>query len=179
MFTKVFAISAFLAAANAGLIHHGAVSSQSIVRHDAPAHYAPAHYAPVHYAAPVVHAAPVHYAAPVVHAAPLVHAAPIAVAHGHEYSHPKYDYSYSVADPHTGDHKSQHESRDGGAVHGSYSLVEPDGSVRKVEYTADDHHGFNAVVHKTAGHHPAPVVHAPVVHAAPILLSHGHHHGLY
>ncbi|CAB3243086.1 unnamed protein product [Arctia plantaginis] len=186
MFTKVFALSAFLAAANAGLLHHGAVSSQSIVRHDAPAHYAPAHYAPAHYAdghyaAPLVHAAPIVHAAPLVHAAPVVHAAPIAVAHA-EYSHPKYDYAYSVADPHTGDHKSQHESRDGGAVHGSYSLVEPDGSVRKVEYTADDHHGFNAVVHKTAGHHPAPVVHAaPIVHAAPLAhiavapFAHGHH----
>ncbi|KAL0840238.1 hypothetical protein ABMA28_015527 [Loxostege sticticalis] len=169
MFTKVFAFSAVLAAASAGLlpVHHAAVSSQSIVRHDAPVHYAPAHYAPAHYV----------HAAPVVHHAPIVHAAPIA----HEYSHPKYDYSYSVADPHTGDHKSQHESRDGGAVHGSYSLVEPDGSVRKVEYTADDHHGFNAVVHKTPGHHPAPVVHAPVVHAAPVVHlapAHGHH-GLF
>ncbi|CAH0627017.1 unnamed protein product [Chrysodeixis includens] len=182
MFTKVFALSAVLAAASAGFlpVHHSpAVSSQSIVRHDAPAHYASAHYAPAHYAAPLVHAAPVVHAAPIVHAAPVVHAAPIAVAHG-EYSHPKYDYAYSVADPHTGDHKSQHESRDGGAVHGSYSLVEPDGSVRKVEYTADDHNGFNAVVHKTPGHHPAPVVHAPVVHAAPLAhyalpLAHGHH----
>ncbi|XP_028169667.1 cuticle protein 7-like [Ostrinia furnacalis] len=171
MFTKVFAISAVLAAANAGLlpVHHAAVSSQSIVRHDAPVHYA-AHYAPAHIAtAHYVHAAPVVHAAPIVHAAPLVHAAPIA----HEYSHPKYDYSYSVADPHTGDHKSQHESRDGGAVHGSYSLVEPDGSVRKVEYTADDHHGFNAVVHKTAGHHPAPVAHA--AHYVALAPAHGHH----
>ncbi|KAI8429062.1 hypothetical protein MSG28_007630 [Choristoneura fumiferana] len=57
------------------------------------------------------------------------------------YAHPKYDFAYSVADPHTGDHKSQHESRDGDAVHGYYSLVQPDGSVRKVEYTADDHNG--------------------------------------
>lgn len=56
-------------------------------------------------------------------------------------AHPKYDFAYSVADPHTGDHKSQHESRDGDAVHGYYSLVQPDGSVRKVEYTADAHNG--------------------------------------
>ncbi|WP_159317350.1 chitin-binding domain-containing protein, partial [Klebsiella pneumoniae] len=97
------------------------------------------------------------------------------LAHG-EYSHPTYDSSYSVADPHTGDHKSQHESRDGGAVHGSSSLVEPDGSVRKVEYTADDHHGFNAVVHKTVGHHPAPVHHAaPIAHYAVAPLAYGHH----
>lgn len=56
-------------------------------------------------------------------------------------AHPKYAFAYSVADPHTGDHKSQHESRDGDVVHGYYSLVQPDGSVRKVEYTADDHNG--------------------------------------
>lgn len=42
-------------------------------------------------------------------------------------------------------------------VKGMYSLVEPDGTVRVVEYWADDHHGFNAVV-KKIGHavHPAP-----------------------
>lgn len=76
----MFALSAFLAAANAGLLHHGAVSSQSIVRHDAPEYYAPANYG--HYAAPLVHAAPIVHAAPLVHSAPVVHAAPIAVAHG-------------------------------------------------------------------------------------------------
>ncbi|CAG4941793.1 unnamed protein product [Parnassius apollo] len=171
MFSKVVVLSAVLAAASAGILpfHHSAVSSQSIVRHDSPVHYASAHYAAPLVHASAVHAGPIIHAAPIVHAAPVVHAAPLALSHGHEYSHPRYDFSYSVADPHTGDHKSQHESRDGGAVHGSYSLVEPDGSVRKVDYTADDHHGFNAVVHKTAGHHPAPVVHsAPIVHAAPI-----------
>ncbi|CAH2230509.1 jg18611 [Pararge aegeria aegeria] len=172
MFSKIVALSAVLAAANAGLLpyhHASAVSSQSIVRHDTPVHYAAA---PIIHAAPIVHAAPVVHAAPIVHAAPYVHAAPIAIAH----SHPKYDFAYSVADPHTGDHKSQHESRDGGSVHGSYSLVEPDGSVRKVEYTADDHNGFNAVVHKTAGYHPAPVVHAaPIAHIAIAPLAHGHH----
>ncbi|KAG6463243.1 hypothetical protein O3G_MSEX013768 [Manduca sexta] len=167
MFTKVVAISAILAAANAGLLGHGhAVSSQSIVRHDETV----VHAAPVaHYAAPVAHyAAPVaHYAVPVAHyAAPVAHyAAPAAYYNGHdEYAHPKYDFSYSVADPHTGDHKSQHESRDGDAVHGSYSLVQPDGSVRKVDYSADAHNGFNAVVHNSA-----PAVHP----AAP---AHGYHH---
>ncbi|KAG6439023.1 hypothetical protein O3G_MSEX000418 [Manduca sexta] len=160
MFTKVVAISAILAAANAGLLGHGhAVSSQSIVRHDETV----VHAAPVaHYAAPVAHyAVPVaHYAAPVAH-----YAAPAAYYNGHdEYAHPKYDFSYSVADPHTGDHKSQHESRDGDAVHGSYSLVQPDGSVRKVDYSADAHNGFNAVVHNSA-----PAVHP----AAP---AHGYHH---
>lgn len=56
-------------------------------------------------------------------------------------SHPKYQYSYSVEDPNTGDHKAQHEARDGDVVKGEYSLVQPDGSVRKVSYSADDHNG--------------------------------------
>lgn len=71
-------------------------------------------------------------------------------------AYPKYSFNYGVKDEHTGDHKTQTEERDGDVVKGSYSLVEPDGSVRTVEYTADDHNGFNAVVHKS-GHasHPA------------------------
>lgn len=52
-------------------------------------------------------------------------------------------------DFHTGDIKSQHETRDGDVVKGQYSVVEPDGSIRTVEYTADKHSGFNAVVHRT------------------------------
>lgn len=32
---------------------------------------------------------------------------------------------------------------------GSYSLREPDGSIRRVTYTADDVNGFNAVVERT------------------------------
>lgn len=68
----------------------------------------------------------------------------------------------------TGDVKSQSEVRDGGVVKGQYSLVEPDGSVRTVDYTADDINGFNAVVSKSAPTVHAKVV-APVVHApAPV-----------
>lgn len=57
---------------------------------------------------------------------------------------------------HTGDLKSQWEHREGDVVKGSYSLMEPDGSIRTVDYTADSHNGFNAVVSKS-GHnvHPA------------------------
>ncbi|XP_026740006.1 cuticle protein 19-like [Trichoplusia ni] len=71
------------------------------------------------------------------------------------YSHPKYSFDYSVADPHTGDHKTQWESRDGDVVKGAYSLAEPDGTTRIVEYTADKHNGFNAVV-KRIGHAQHP-----------------------
>ncbi|KAH8343490.1 hypothetical protein KR059_011585, partial [Drosophila kikkawai] len=69
------------------------------------------------------------------------------------YAPPKYAFKYGVNDFHTGDVKSQHETRDGDTVKGQYSLVEPDGSIRTVDYTADKHNGFNAVVHKTAPVH--------------------------
>ncbi|CAI6368424.1 unnamed protein product [Macrosiphum euphorbiae] len=60
-----------------------------------------------------------------------------------------YHFEYGVKDLHTHDIKSQHEVSDGhGNVKGSYRLVEPDGSTRVVEYTADHEHGFNAVVKK-------------------------------
>ncbi|KAJ9591079.1 hypothetical protein L9F63_002360, partial [Diploptera punctata] len=52
-------------------------------------------------------------------------------------THPKYAFDYSVQDPHTGDAKSQWETRDGDVVRGEYSVVEPDGTVRVVEYTAE------------------------------------------
>ncbi|ENN81502.1 uncharacterized protein LOC109546740 [Dendroctonus ponderosae] len=66
------------------------------------------------------------------------------------YAPPKYSFKYGVNDFHTGDIKAQHEIRDGDRVQGEYSLVEPDGSIRTVEYTADKHTGFNAVVRRTA-----------------------------
>ncbi|KAK5646874.1 hypothetical protein RI129_005338 [Pyrocoelia pectoralis] len=76
------------------------------------------------------------------------------------YAYPKYTYKYGVNDYHTGDIKSQHETRDGDVVKGQYSVVEPDGSIRTVDYTADKHNGFNAVVHKTTPHkHEEPEQH--------------------
>lgn len=57
-----------------------------------------------------------------------------------------YSFHYDVHDPHTGDVKSQHETRTGDVVTGFYTLVEPDGTIRTVKYTADKHNGFNAVV---------------------------------
>ncbi|XP_050444474.1 cuticle protein 19.8-like [Adelges cooleyi] len=75
------------------------------------------------------------------------------------YSVPSYHFNYGVKDLHTGDLKSQWERREGDVVKGSYSLMEPDGSIRTVDYTADSHNGFNAVVTKSghsvhpSGHH--------------------------
>ncbi|CRL05515.1 CLUMA_CG018251, isoform A [Clunio marinus] len=71
------------------------------------------------------------------------------------YSYPKYKFEYGVKDPHTGDHKSQWEVRDGDVVKGEYSLDEADGTKRVVQYTSDKHNGFNAVVKKIGhAHHP-------------------------
>lgn len=127
---------------------------------------APAHYAagPVHYAAgPVIahHAAPVAYAAAPV--AKVAYAQPIAVKHAEEYDpNPQYSFAYDVQDSLTGDSKSQHETRNGDVVSGSYSLVDSDGTKRTVDYTADPHNGFNAVVHKE----PLGV---KVAHATPVI----------
>lgn len=62
----------------------------------------------------------------------------------------KYEYDYAVKDSHTGDAKSQWETREGDTVKGAYSLVDADGTIRIVEYTADPHNGFNAVVKRVS-----------------------------
>ena len=117
---------------------------------------------PLAYGAPALAAAPIAYAAPAVAKV----AAPVAVDTDYD-PHPQYSYAYDIQDALTGDSKSQHESRDGDVVQGSYSLVEPDGTVRTVEYTADPVNGFNAVVHKTPLTAPVAKVAAPVAYAAP------------
>ncbi|RZC34519.1 Chitin bind 4 domain containing protein [Asbolus verrucosus] len=86
--------------------------------------------------------------------------------------HPQYNFAYGVQDSLTGDVKAQQETRDGDVVHGSYSLIEPDGTKRVVEYTADSLNGFNAVVHKEPLTHPVAVAHAPVTVAhAPVAVA--------
>lgn len=81
--------------------------------------------------------------------APVPYYAAAAKSYDADYDpNPSYSYAYDVHDQLTGDSKSQHESRQGDVVHGSYSLVDPDGTRRTVDYTADPHNGFNAVVTK-------------------------------
>ncbi|XP_047526780.1 cuticle protein 8-like [Vanessa atalanta] len=184
----IFAASLMAVSAQHHEQSHGhATSSQSIIRHDIShnqhgySHQPIAlHAAPVAYHQPTVS---VHHAAPIVHSAPIVHhATPIAYhqapvyhsqhngAHEHQdyYAHPKYEFQYNVEDHHTGDIKSQHEARDGDHVTGSYSLHQPDGSVRTVHYNADKHSGFNAQVD-----YSAPSTHAqPIHHASEHILSH-------
>ncbi|KFB42442.1 AGAP010124-PA-like protein [Anopheles sinensis] len=75
-------------------------------------------------------------------------AQPTYVKQVEEYAPANYEFSYSVHDEHTGDVKSQHETRHGDQVQGQYSLLDSDGHQRIVDYTADEHNGFNAVVRR-------------------------------
>ncbi|XP_011862088.1 PREDICTED: LOW QUALITY PROTEIN: larval cuticle protein A3A-like [Vollenhovia emeryi] len=167
---KFVAFAALVAAANAGVLAPAAPLAY------AAAPYAAAPAAPLAYAA--APAAPLAYAA--APAAPLAYAAPIAKAVvaktvDADYDpHPQYSYAYDVHDSLTGDAKSQHETRDGDLVQGSYSLLEADGTKRTVDYTADPVNGFNAVVRKepaaVAVKAVAPVASlaAPLTYAAPV-----------
>jgi len=86
---------------------------------------------------------------------------------------PQYSFAYDVQDSLTGDSKSQIESRNGDIVQGQYSVADPDGTRRIVDYTADPINGFNAVVRRTPLAVAAPVVAkavaAPVLAPAPVL----------
>nr|XP_034836062.1 larval cuticle protein A2B-like [Maniola hyperantus] len=175
---KVVAFACLVAAASAGIVPAGPIT------YAAPTyHYASAPVAKVAYSAPVTYAAApvarVAYSAPVSYAAPVTKYAVAPVAKVEEYdAHPQYSFAYDVQDGLTGDSKSQHETRDGDVVQGSYSVVDPDGTKRTVDYTADPHNGFNAVVRKEAlgvkavaapVAYSAPVAKvAPVIHAAPV-----------
>ncbi|KAF6205224.1 hypothetical protein GE061_019391 [Apolygus lucorum] len=169
MAAKFVALAALVAAASAGVVP----AYGPAVAH-APLGYAAAPalaHAPLGYAAPGLAHAPLGYAAPAVKvAAPLAYAAPAVakVAAVDEYDpNPQYSYAYDIQDALTGDSKSQHESRSGDSVQGSYSLTDPDGTRRTVEYTADPVNGFNAVVHKEPLGVKVAKVAAPVAYAAP------------
>ncbi|KAJ8968023.1 hypothetical protein NQ317_005455 [Molorchus minor] len=144
MFSKIAALLAITALTHAGILSHAPAYSTS--------------HTIAHVGAPALSHG---YSAPVIG-----HGYVPTVSHNIDYyAHPKYEFSYGVKDPHTGDHKSQHEERDGDVVKGYYTLSEPDGTIRTVHYTADPHNGFNAVVEKS-GHSVHPQ------HAAP---SYYHH----
>ncbi|KAG5876966.1 hypothetical protein JTB14_027865 [Gonioctena quinquepunctata] len=185
MALKFIVFAAFVALARASLLDHSvpalalgahnSISTYSTVQQHNPAVHAYAAPTVLAYSAPALHAYAAH--APAVHtyaaAAPAVaYAAPIAKTIIAEPSAPaNYDFGYGVNDPHTGDSKSQYESRRGDVVQGSYSLIESDGTKRTVDYSADAHNGFNAVVRKepatVAVKAVAPVA-APIALAAPV-----------
>lgn len=170
---KFIAFATLIAAANAGLLpvaQHGAIAtSHSTIQH----HVAPA----VHHVG-AIHAQPAVY-----HHTPAVVktiAQPAIIKSVEHHAPANYEFSYSVHDAHTGDIKSQHETRHGDEVHGQYSLLDSDGHHRIVDYHADHHSGFNAVVrrepsgvkiaqpvHKVIAQpvHVSSYSHAPVAHS--------------
>uniref|UniRef100_A0AAG5DYX9 Uncharacterized protein n=1 Tax=Anopheles atroparvus TaxID=41427 RepID=A0AAG5DYX9_ANOAO len=99
---------------------------------------------------------------------------PVAVKHIEYADAPaEYQFAYDVHDDHTGDIKSQQEERHGDNVVGQYTLIDADGYRRVVDYTADEHNGFNAVVRREPleGHKIVKTVaKVPIakVYAAPI-----------
>ncbi|XP_028169635.1 uncharacterized histidine-rich protein DDB_G0274557-like [Ostrinia furnacalis] len=146
MISKIVIVAAALAIAAArpqgGHEHGHAYSSQSIVLHQSHGHEAQSHGHQVqsHGHQEQSHGHQEHHAHEQEH-------------HVDYYAEPHYSYEYKVQDPHTHDNKYHHETRKGDQVKGVYSLHEADGSVRIVEYTADKHNGFNAIV-KHEGHVP-------------------------
>ncbi|KAG5887906.1 hypothetical protein JTB14_018958 [Gonioctena quinquepunctata] len=140
-FIKVIFFALFVVATNAGVLP---AVSHPIQYSAAPVQYSAA---PVQYAAAPTYtnvATPVQYAAAPAYAK---------VAVNEDYDpNPQYQYGYDVQDDLTGDSKSQTEQRQGDSVQGSYSVVDPDGHKRTVDYTADPIHGFNAVVRREPLH---------------------------
>lgn len=67
-----------------------------------------------------------------------------------------YDFKYEVHDEKTGDIKRLSEVATHGVVKGQYSLIDSDGFKRIVEYTADNIHGFQAIVKREPTHHKIP-----------------------
>ncbi|XP_074099139.1 cuticular protein 3 [Cotesia typhae] len=114
--------------------------------------------------AAIVQVAP---AAQVVQPAAVVQPASVVVpARYEDYdAAPQYTFAYDVQDALTGDSKAQYETRNGDIVQGSYSLIEPDGTRRIVDYTSDPVNGFNAVVSREPAAIGVPV--APAVEIAP------------
>lgn len=99
--------------------------------------------------------------------------------HGHGHGHaidyvakPDYHFAYGVEDPKSKVSQSRKETRHGDTVHGEYSVVDPNGVLRVVKYTADKHNGFQAEVITSGGDkHGDEVVH----YGAPA----GDHHEAY
>ncbi|CAH2107185.1 unnamed protein product [Euphydryas editha] len=135
------------------------IKAQYTAQYYAPAvaqYSAPAQQAHIiQYSAPVAQQSIAHVAAPAISSATQYSTAQHAVKNVHKEfvenydAHPRYAFEYRVNDPHTGDIKQQKEQRDGDVVKGQYSLVEPDGSVRTVNYIADWETGFHANVHNS------------------------------
>lgn len=69
--------------------------------------------------------------------------------HQHHDKNAYYKFEYSVNDKKTKDVKHQKEELHGDKIVGEYSLLEEDGNVRTVKYTADWKNGFRAQIHNS------------------------------
>ena len=76
---------------------------------------------------------------------------------------PSYQFGYTVTDAKTGDSKAREEVRDGDVVSGSYTVADPDGRIRHVQYTADAVNGFNAVVTYDGEQGPPAIPTNPII----------------
>ncbi|KAJ2954802.1 hypothetical protein O0L34_g3109 [Tuta absoluta] len=104
------------------------------------------------------------------HAGVVAPVAPVAVPVARYDPLPQYSYGYDVQDALTGDYKGHQEHRNGDLVTGSYTVVDPDGTRRIVDYTADPLNGFNAVVRREPLVAAVPArLAAPLVAPAPVL----------
>lgn len=120
-------------------------SAPYIHHHAAPVFARQVFSQPIVKAAPLISPAPV-LAKTIVPAAPVVAktvlpvAAPV-IKTAEVDAYPQYQYAYNVNDALTGDNKAAEEIRDGDIVKGYYSLVDSDGTTRKVSYYADPING--------------------------------------
>ncbi|ENN81497.1 cuticle protein 8 [Dendroctonus ponderosae] len=60
---------------------------------------------------------------------------------------PDYYFHYGVQDTKTGNSQGHKEVRNGDSVEGEYRVLQDDGLIRIVRYTADPEKGFMAYVH--------------------------------
>lgn len=59
---------------------------------------------------------------------------------------PSYQFGFDVKDDQFTNYQTRKEERDGKTITGSYSVVDADGYIRTVKYTADPKEGFKAEV---------------------------------
>ncbi|KAK4296510.1 hypothetical protein Pmani_031000 [Petrolisthes manimaculis] len=76
-----------------------------------------------------------------------------------------FNYRYQVKATDTGDEKSHQETLENGVLVGSYSVVQPDGTLRTVTYRADDVSGFQAKV-QFQENYADPLAFSPVSQSA-------------
>lgn len=59
---------------------------------------------------------------------------------------PSYQFGFDVKDDEFTNYQNRKETREGNVIKGSYSVVDSDGFIRTVTYTADPKEGFKAEV---------------------------------